>query len=422
MRSRSPIYWRDRGGVRRAYADLREYADVGGKREPLVAAGEKRATSDPATAQDLLARRIKELDGLRRGRALHGLAGSATLGAFARDHLVAKATEVNEKSGEPVTTQWLDGEELRLDRALDHFGDVDLASITAEQVQRFDQRLAGQGLSGGTRRHHLNTLSNLYRRARAMRVVPSGYDPVGDLLTKPRAKRVEARWLPVPDAALLLEAARLYVPTATTGRPPVRFGYELVATFLLTGGREAEVLGLEVDDVSLDRGVVTFRPNTWRRLKTATSHRSVPLWPQLREVLDRYLAAHPPSRLLFPSYRTGEEAMLTDFRKLLDAIAARASWKAGEIRSKMFRHTYCAARLQTLDQGAPVSVYTVGQELGHGGDAMVRKVYGHLGQVRHRAEAVEYRVEQHAAKLGERLRALRGAFGTTIGTTAEDRS
>ncbi|HYS61967.1 MAG TPA: site-specific integrase, partial [Gemmatimonadales bacterium] len=268
---------------------------------------------------------------------------------------------------------------------------------------------AGQGLSGGTRRHHLNTLSNLYRRARAMRVVPSGYDPVGDLLTKPCAKKVEARWLPVPDAALLLEAARLYVPTATTGRPPVRFGHELVATFLLTGGREAEVLGLEVDDVSLDRGVVTFRPNAWRRLKTATSHRSVPLWPQLRTILEHYLAAHPPSRLLFPSYRTGAETMLTDVRKLLDAIAARAGWHAGEIRSKMFRHTYCAARLQTLDQGAPVSVYTVGQELGHGGDAMVRKVYGHLGQVRHRAEAVEYRVEQHAAKLGDRLAAVRGA-------------
>jgi integrase len=48
----------------------------------------------------------------------------------------------------------------------------------------------------------------------------------------------------------------------------------------------------------------------------------------------------------------------------------------------MFRHTYCAARLQTLDQGAPVSVYTVAKELGHGGETMVRRVYGHLGHVR----------------------------------------
>jgi integrase len=111
--------------------------------------------------------------------------------------------------------------------------------------------------------------------------------------------------------------------------------------------------------------------------------------------------------------------MLTDFRKLLDAVAVRAGWKPGEIRSKRFRHTYCAARLQTVDQGPPVSVYTVGQEMGHGGETMVRKVYGHLGQVRHRAETVEYRVQQHAAKLGARLEALRAvAFGTTIGTTA----
>jgi hypothetical protein len=50
---------------------------------------------------------------------------------------------------------------------------------------------------------------------------------------------------------------------------------------------------------------------------------------------------------------------------------------------------------------------------------MVRRVYGHLGQVRHRSESVEYRIEQHATKLGSRLEALRGVgFGTTIGTTA----
>src|SRR5205085_2307436 len=136
------------------------------------------------------------------------------------------------------------------------------------------------------------------------------------------------------------------------------------------------------------------RPNDWRRLKTGTSFRTVPLWPQLEEALRPYVfGSRAPSRLLFPSFRTGEESMLTDFRKLLDAVAVRAGWKAGEITSKMFRHTYCATRLQTLDGGAPVSTYTVAREMGHGGEAMVRRVYGHLGQVRHRAEAVEYRVE-----------------------------
>ena len=72
------------------------------------------------------------------------------------------------------------------------------------------------------------------------------------------------------------------------------------------------------------------------------------------------------------------------------------------------RHTYCSARLQTLDGGAPVSPFTVGRELGHGGDALVKKIYGHLGTVRHRSEAVEYRIEQHAATLRDRLAALQG--------------
>ncbi len=75
----------------------------------------------------------------------------------------------------------------------------------------------------------------------------------------------------------------------------------------------------------------------------------------------------------------------------------------------MFWHTCCAARLQTLDGGARVSAFTVARELGHGGEAMVRKVYGHLGQVRHRTDVVEYRVEQYVAKLEARLAALRGA-------------
>jgi integrase len=420
VKTRTHIYWRDRGGVRRAYADLREYADVGGGREALLAPGEKLATADAATAQVLLARRIEHFDDLRRGRTLHGLAGQARLADFARQHLVAKA------ESQKFTEEWLAATEKCLQRAVQFFGaERELSSITVADVRRWSaQLLTTQNgrrgmLSTSSVRHHLSCLSNLYRRARAERLVPSGYNPVGDFDEKPSPVRREARWLEVHEAALLLEAARTYQPAAPKGgRPPVPFAYELIATFLLTGGRESEVLGLEVEDLSLDRSVVTFRPNAWRRLKTVTSHRSVPLWPQLRAILERHLAERPPGRLLFPSYCTGEEAMVTDFRKVLDAVASRAGWKPGEIRSKMFRHTYCAARLQTLDQGAPVSVFTVARELGHGGETMVRKVYGHLGQVRQRSAVLEYRAEAFADRLGARLEALRRVgFDTTIGTT-----
>ncbi len=81
---------------------------------------------------------------------------------------------------------------------------------------------------------------------------------------------------------------------------------------------------------------------------------------------------------------------MTDYRKLLGRIADILGWKDRLIRTKMFRHTYCAARLQTLDHGYPVAEFTVAQEMGHGGPQLVRTVYGHLGRVRHRSDVVEY--------------------------------
>ncbi len=77
--------------------------------------------------------------------------------------------------------------------------------------------------------------------------------------------------------------------------------------------------------------------------------------------------------------------MIRDVRKLLDAVGERAGFEHGSIRTKIFRHTYCAARLQTLDRGVPVAPFTVARELGHSGTAMVERVYAHLGQVRHRS-------------------------------------
>lgn len=401
-----------RGG--RWWGDFRDYQDVGGRREPLIPPGEHFGTTDPDVAQALLAARLKALDGFRRDRNLHGVTGHVSLSDFARDHLIAKA-----RAG--AASSWLEMHQVFLDRAVDQFGDDrPLTGIGVTDVEEWISALRERKAKGSTRvlsdgsiRHHLNALSNLYRRAQARRLVLPGYNPVAALLEKPTARRREARWLEVHDAALLLEAART-LPRSTTGGSQSPYGYALLATFLLTGGREAEVLGLEVADVSFERKTVTFRPNAWRGLKTATSTRVVPLWPQLEEVLRDYLnqrtfeevhGKRPPSLLLFPSDR-GE--MLQDVRKYLDRVGQRGGWREGEIRSKMFRHTYCAARLQSLDQGAPVDSYTVSRELGHSSRSMVERVYAHLGQVRHRAEAVEYRVDQHLERLGKRLEVLTG--------------
>ncbi len=81
----------------------------------------------------------------------------------------------------------------------------------------------------------------------------------------------------------------------------------------------------------------------------------------------------------------------------------RRKAEPGEIRTKAFRHTYTTARLQTLDHGHPVAVWAVAKEMGHESTDMIERVYGHLDTVRHRAKAVEYRVQQHRRVLKGRL-------------------
>lgn len=384
----------------RFYGDFR---DLGGSQEALVPEGEDFATTDPDVAAHLASERVKELEKRRRNRTLLGVERDARLHSFASEHLVAK-----KKAGR-VTDGWLAESEKRLREAVGFFGKGrSLHSIGVKDVEAYAAYLQaldnGRGgtLAPGTQRHYLNALSNLFRRAQGEGAVPAGYNPVAALMEKPSPARREASWLEVPDAALLLEAARVYRP-----KPPHQVHPDLhaiVAAFLLTGGRKREVLGLMVEDVSFDRGTVTFRPNDHRALKTATSHRVVPMHPQLREILQKHVFGQARvSGLLFPSPSGG---MIHDLRKALDGIGELAGFEAGEIRTKMFRHTFCAASLQLLDRGAPVSPWTVAKWMGHGGQTLVNRVYGHLGDVRHRSEVLEYRADQHREALGERLAAV----------------
>ena len=384
-----------------------DFRALGGKREPLIPPGEMLATTDRRVAETVLADRVRELEHRRVNKVLLGVEELVGLQEYASRHL-----DLKKKSGR-FTDRSIAQLETQLARGCEYFGPHrELSTITVSDVQAFTQWLQERPngrsgtLSPGTVRHHLNALSNLYVRAAGERRVPSGHNPVRDMMDKPVGRAQEARWLEVHDAALLLEAARRYqVPEERKDHIP--FMYPLLATFLLTGGRTMEVLGLEVSDVSFDGRRVTFRPNEHRRIKTKAGNRGVPLWPQLEEILRVHVfgGVGPSSGgLLFPSPRTGK--LLSDVRKALDAVAESAGWTAGEIRAKMFRHTYCAARLQTLDHGVPVSPFTVSREMGHGGTGLVERIYGHVSDVRQRGEVVEYRVENHREVLGDRLAAL----------------
>lgn len=352
-----------------------------------------RESSGTEQYQEALATLTQRREDRRAGRPVteEDRPVSTGLWSYVLEYIVRKAGKISDR--------WLHNTFRHLERAASFFTpEMPLAAIKPRDVRRWDEELQQQGLSGGPRRHHLNSLSNLYAYAREDGVVPSGFNPVADLNDKPQAQKRERDFFQVPEAALFLDAARRYQPKREDLAVP--FAYQLIATLLLTGGRPAEVLALTVPDIDFGRETVRIRGT-----KTDGSDRTVPLWPQLARILRRFIGTRTTG-LLFPCPRTGRP--IRDLRKLLAGIAVEAGLEH-HITPYIFRHTYCAARLQTLDGDAPVSPYTVGKELGHSGDALVRRVYGHLGTVRHRSEVLEYPVERVTSRVGKRMFAVRAA-------------
>ena len=392
-KDRERLYQKGRG----FYADFRDFADVGGAQEALKPPGERWATKDEDVAHRLLFGRLDELKAKREGK------GSAQpddprLEDYARRHLRLKRTRRREST--------VQRDERSFRKLLEYFGaDVRLSEITvARLLEYLEWRMTQRGrkpdnyISPQTALHELHALSNLYRGA--MRRGLAAVNPVallGD--EKPRVERDEAVWLEVGEAARMLkEAANRDANPHPRALP---YFQPVLATYLLTGGRRTEVFGLEVRDVDFEHGVVHFRPNDWRKLKNVKHCRTVPLWPQLREILDTYLERYDRrSGLLFPAQGGG---MLKDL-----GGSIRATTKAAEIDKDVtthtFRHTYTATRMQTLDHGQPVSPWTVASELGHQSFDLIKKTYGHLQQVRHRSNVVEYR-EATVTPIGERRRA-----------------
>ena len=370
-------------GKSRYYADLR---DLGLGQHALRPLGSSRATQDEAEALVLMGKMIEALR--REGGPIRRPGDS--LGVVTEAYL--------RQNPGGVTDGWMCEQGHKLGRARRWFGeDRPLASIKPKDVRAWWEHLESLGLAAGTVRHHLHALSSLYRFAIEGELVPFGYNPVGMLYRKPSASkgRVQtkrARFLKIDEATHFLEAAR------TLDRSKRRWLlaglYEILATFLITGGRKSEVLGLLVGDVDLDSNTVHFRPNRLRPLKTAWAERTVPLWPQLKEVLAPWIEGRDPDALLFEGPAGG---MIHDVRKALQAVSQAFDIEITGVT--IFRHTYATARLQTTDHGKQISLWTVAKELGHKTVARIEDTYGHPSHYRPRGEVVEYKKRTLAGSL-----------------------
>ena len=139
MPRRTPrVYWREVGGVQRAYGDFRDFADVlprtakghpKGARRGLIPPGAKQPTTDPDVAAELAAQHVRELEDRRRRKVLLGVSETTALGPFVEYH-------VRERAGAQLSDFWTDQTARMLGIALDFFGHRrDINSITVQDVQ-----------------------------------------------------------------------------------------------------------------------------------------------------------------------------------------------------------------------------------------------------------------------------------------------
>jgi integrase len=407
----------------RAYADLR---DLGGGQVALKADGEKRATTDPEVAEELLRQRVNELTEERRNRTLLGINPDADLATYSIKHL-----ELKKESGE-YSDRWLSACDNYLARAVTYFTRVqhetednpdpaprprNLAAISVPDVRAFTAWLRkqpnGRGATLGKQaiRHHLHALSNVFKRAISEGKLEMGRNPVAAMMDKPSVPQSPTRIIEIDEIALLIESARTLPRGGSGGRERLPCAYELLALLVLTGVRENEARTMDVRDVDFGAACIDVRGT-----KTRGSVRTVPLHPQLAEILAPYieqLGRHVGT--LFPG-RTG--APFGAWTKTLDAVSARVGYAAGEIRTRRFRTSYATHR-STCDG---IDANTVRLELGHGSLSMMERVYARAQRrSRRMGPEMAYRVESVDPKHTAKVEILRSAWEPVEGLRAQRR-
>ena len=428
----------------RWYADFSAYRTILGRPEVRVAlkpAGQGRATTDAEEAYRIAEARESDLIlGLhvretgdpkaQRKRTTFSelvpvhLKGEDQVGEIGRQHRaelqqrMETAAEYFEGIGlsRPEEVTPLNVEEYRdwlLERPRDYFSAKSLG-----RDPKSERTLGPQTVI-----HYLNALSKLYSTASKGRYVPAGYNPVSEA-KRPKLPTKEAPWLTVVEAAAVLETARRLYGDHSSGSVP--FMYELVATLLLTGADLGPVRTMRIKDVDFEGRRIHIPLHTEDRagLKTEYREREIPLWDQLAEILKPYVKWRktnlPGGRLLFPEPRGDGGPKHKDFstdplKRTQAAVEAgygaeffadaaeRIGRSAFKLRSKCFRHSYCAARLRTYEETrdsasgrivwVAVPKDTVAREMGHGGHDMVNNRYGHQSH-NPLKPVVEYRIAE----------------------------
>lgn len=342
----------------RFYVDLR---DLGGGRKAIRPRGSSRATKDLAEAERIAQAMVDDLMGASQPTnnpsatstpqppipSHHPQSQPASRtspvcwDAYATRHLECMI-KMDQRADSTVkraeqSLRWF--RKFLVERGLGDIPlvDIDTPLVTDFLVWRSDSpgSKPGKTLGQQTLLNDRYSLSRLLGRAVSEGILAS--NPV-ERLPKVRRKRKERTFLEILEGALLLQAAAWF-DLHPSGRS-FRFLEPLIATMLIQGLRPNEAFGLQIGDVSLSDDCLRVRELPHRGIKTNSSIRSVPLWPQFKEIIVPHIERRRQeggSELLFPS-PSGEGA-ISDIRGSFQTLL-QATGIGKPVTPHTLRHTY----------------------------------------------------------------------------------
>jgi integrase len=371
-----PIFWREG----RAFLDGRRWEK--GRAVALCAEGQGRATTDAEVAERIARGLVDDWE----DKAL----AAARLGLRPENDLAATGDEYIEFLSEKGrSASFIRYTKVCLLRALEFFdvvqaeqaetakekrrclGPRNLETISPTDVLAYSRWLQSQGkprrgrttMAPSTVREHLFALSGVFTYGIGMNRIAMGKNPVSALLETPsRAAATKTELMEPEELAALLESARTLPPSAAGtagGGQTLACVYPLLAAYLYSGARDAEVRAIEVRDVRWNspRGPEIFIRGT--KTEIARSGRYVPIHPHFGEILRAYLLETGLIGGLLFRANDGVSSV-GDWRKTLDRVAGRIGYPTGAVRTRRFRTSYATHRC-TCDN---VDVHTVQHEGG----------------------------------------------------------
>lgn len=241
------------------------------------------------------------------------------------------------------------------------FGTRKLSTIGPEDVQRFLTHKNTEGVSASTVRAYLVQLREVFSHA-----VLWGYlarNPC-DGIKAPRVLHKEMGFLTPDEVRALLDAAD----------PD---DHALLATAVMTGMRQGELLALQWDDIDWRAGTIRVHRSVYRGdfidPKTTYSVRTVGMTKRLAAILmDRKIAApYSPWDLVFCSKDGTPLDQANLYNRMFQPTLRRAGLR--RIRFHDLRHTYAS---MLINQGENLKY--VQAQLGHASITTTVDRYGHL--------------------------------------------